>query len=772
MPVPDRWLRPRAVPGKDHWQIAYPVFRIRLALQHNPSRIWEQPGRLPLLVLILGLAATVIVTAALARSARIRERELFLNAARRTVANIESRSDTYISMLRGGAGLVTAQPEVTLHEFRLFTRRLRVDELYPGMQGVGYCRLVPVDEVIAFEARQRADGRDTYRIWPDFPREVYTTIVYLEPVDARNAAAIGYDMYTDEVRRAAMDRARDTGRPAASGIVELVQEIGPEVQPGFLIYVPVYNGGEVPPSLVQRRERLSGFIYAPFRAGDLFSGIFIQGLPQVSFQIYDGPEPRPERLLFQTPVIEGHRPRFDKTEHVSIAGRQWTITFASTPEGEAAAETLVLPLAMASGILLSLLLAGVMQVQRKAQLERERMLESERAAREESERVGRMKDEFLATLSHELRTPLTAMLGWAELLRSSELSEEEFNTGLEVIQRNAETQAQLINDLLDMSRIISGKIRLDPTPTDLRAIVTAAIEVVEPMANARNVQIKQRVTGNPAPLNVDPHRMQQVVWNLLTNAVKFSNTGGQIDVTLAYGPEVQIAVRDRGQGIAKDFLPYVFDRFRQADSSSTRRHMGLGLGLSIVKSLVELHGGRVSAESDGLGKGTLVRVCLPGHVPEGRSGHPGAAAAPSEAPAVAGSFASLAGVDVLLVEDERDSRELIVSILRSRGASVRATSSAQEAFAYLQDELPALLVSDIGMPGMDGYEFIRRVRNLPRDAVANVPAIALTAFARPQDRQKALEAGFQLHVAKPVTPAALIQACSTLLAKAAQAERE
>ena len=726
-------------------------------------------GRLPLAVLVIGLLTTCAVTLLLSRGASARELEVFQNSARRTIAHMESRTDTHISMLRGTAGFLTACPGVGADVFHQYIHRLRMDELYQGMQGIGFSEIVPPADVAAYVERQRAAGRPEFTLWPDTPRDFYTAIVFLEPATERNQRALGFDMATEATRRIAMERARDTGRPAASGAVRLMQEREPDVQPGFLIYVPIYEGGDVPASLAERRARLRGFAYAPFRARDLFRGLFSRGMPQVAFSIYDGPVADETQLLFRRPQVTGHTPRHTSVDHLSVAGRRWTIEFESTPMLEESTTSFVVPAAFVSGSLLSLLLAGIVQLQRRNQLVREAMLDTERSAREESERVGRMKDEFLATLSHELRTPLTAILGWAELIRNNELPRSEFQTGLEVIQRNAEAQSQLINDLLDMSRIVSGKIRLDLQQVDLMDVIRSAVEVVQPMADSRRCSIYLHGGGASPRLTLDPHRIQQVIWNLLSNAVKFTPSDGRIDVFVARQHEyAEVRVRDTGQGIDPTFLPYVFDRFRQADSSSTRRHMGLGLGLSIVKSLVELHGGSVSAQSEGLGRGAQFSVRLPLTLPETvRLEHerPSTGVLIEDSPSAPG--VRLLGVNVLLVEDEKDSREVIVNVLRSRGANVRATSTAEEALHYLEAEPPTLVISDIGMPGTDGYEFIRRVRQHPSGRFADVPAIALTAFARPEDRERALSAGYQVHLVKPVTPAVLVTACANLLAPVA-----
>lgn len=389
---------------------------------------------------------------------------------------------------------------------------------------------------------------------------------------------------------------------------------------------------------------------------------------------------------------------------------------------------------------------------------REAALEAERAARGEAERVARMKDEFLATLSHELRTPLNAVLGWSEVLQRSGPASPDFERGLSAITRNARLQAQLIEDLLDTSRIVSGALGLDLAAVDLAEVVDAAIESVQPTAAARDIRIL-RLSAGPAPVRGDRKRLQQVVWNLLSNAVKFSGSGAQVHVALTIdGHLVRLEVRDEGQGIDPEFLPYLFERFRQQDSSRKRRSGGLGLGLSIVRHLVQLHGGHVAGHSDGPGAGSRFRVALPLLV-EGLGAAPAAAVLPAEA-----HLDALRDARILVVDDEADARELVARILRDRGAVPALASSAEEALAALHRQPPDLIVSDIGMPGKDGFELIEDVRRLTGDA-AKTPAIALTAFARAEDRELALKSGFQRHLGKPVDSLALAAACAELIVR-------
>jgi len=401
--------------------------------------------------------------------------------------------------------------------------------------------------------------------------------------------------------------------------------------------------------------------------------------------------------------------------------------------------------------------ARLYEAAKQAADERARLLAAERAARAEIERVSLMKDEFLATLSHELRTPLNAILGWSEVLLSRAAVESDTRRGLETISRNARAQAKLIEDLLDMNRIVSGKLRLDVQRVELASIVDAALESVQSSATAKSIVVQKTIDPNVGPVFVDPGRLQQIVWNLLGNAVKFTPRGGQIDLLVRrVNAHVEITVHDSGIGIGPEFLPQLFQRFRQADSSSTRRYGGLGLGLSIVKQLAELHGGSVRAESAGEGHGATFVVSLPvGTIRESSVGLREHAATPS-APAFPVSELSLAGIKVLVVDDEPDARELVRYVLCEASAEVLTAGSASEGMQLLRVQQPDVIVSDIGMPERDGYQFIRDVRGLSAAAGGQTPAIALTALARSQDRSHALRAGYQDHVSKPIEPSELV----------------
>ncbi|HEY0082998.1 MAG TPA: PAS domain S-box protein [Pyrinomonadaceae bacterium] len=388
----------------------------------------------------------------------------------------------------------------------------------------------------------------------------------------------------------------------------------------------------------------------------------------------------------------------------------------------------------------------------------------------QAEDSNRMKDEFLATVSHELRTPLTAVLGWAHILRSGQLDEASAARALETIERNARAQNRMIEELLDVSRIIAGKLRLDVRRLELTHVVEAAVDSVRPAAEAKGIKLQLVLDPRAGPVSGDPDRLQQVMWNLLSNAVKFTPKNGRVQVRLErINSHVEISVSDTGQGIEPEFLPFVFDRFTQADMTNKRAHGGLGLGLAIARHLLELHGGAIRVASEGANQGATFTATLPLMVVHAEPGteerrHPTAI---ERLPYETGP--ALDGLRVLVVDDEPDTRELLAAVLQGRGAAITLAGSAAEALTVLERETPHVLVSDIGMPGADGYELIRQVRALPPERGGNIPAAALTAYAREDDRIRALLAGFQIHIPKPVNPAELAAVIATLAGRTRKA---
>jgi PAS domain S-box-containing protein len=978
---------------------------------------------------------------------------------------IEQRLSTYTALLRSGAGLFAGSDQVTRRDFRNFVAQLRLREHYPGIQGFGYTIRLQPDQVPGLIAEMRRQGLPTFNIRPQTPRSEYHAIVYLEPMDRRNQAALGYDMFTEATRRVAMERARDTGQPAASGRVTLVQEIDPQKQAGFLLYLPIYRSKTIPNTVVERRSQLQGFIYSPFRADDLFEGIFrYQPRRAVNVWVYDGTELRPEFLLRHPhPSLISHAPQFRTVRQVNLAGRTWSLIISSRPSLEQASESRYARYILLVGIFGGLVLSGLIWAQIRARyliektaiqlhqsevrfrtlveqsslsiqilapdgypiqvnrawedlwgltfdrlnhyniLQDEQLTElgvmpyikqafagratavppvlydpqqslshtatgiprwvqayiypvkdetgqirevvllhediterelAEQALKQSNERLGllyamssslllhdqptafmsslfsqlsnhlnlevyfnylidresqqlllntysgipasvaetisllkiedticgvvaqtakpciieqaqqssdpktrllrslnltaytcypllageqvigtisfgtcqrshfredelallqvvadqiatalerahlmqalqqhteelvqanRMKDEFLAVLSHELRTPLNAIVGWTQLLRTRQFDAPTTARALETIDRNTQSLVRLIEDLLDVSRIITGKLQLHLTEVNLATIVAIVTEMVQHDVEEKRITITSQLDTS-INLKGDANRLQQIVWNLLSNAIKFTPAGGTVWVDLhqiepSLSPEgksqtgkfAQLSVSDTGRGIQADFIPYVFDRFRQADSSTTRHYGGLGLGLAIVRHLVELHGGTIQVKSEGENQGATFIATFP--LPMTISSY---IVLPSEQSILQPQ--TLKGIEIVILDDEADARELITTVLTQVGATVTATESVKQALDVVQRLQPDVVISDIGMPEADGYDLIRSLNTLAKDQGRQIPVIALTAYAGESNRQQALAAGFQYHLTKPINPTALVQA--------------
>ena len=481
-------------------------------------------------------------------------------------------------------------------------------------------------------------------------------------------------------------------------------------------------------------KTLQGVITSWNAAAERMFGYTAQEAVGNSISIIIPPERQEEEVRILERLRRGERIEHFETVRMTKDGRLITVSITISPVRDDQGRII-----------------GASKVARDVS-ERAALLAREQAARARAEEASRLKDEFLATVSHELRAPLNAILGWAQILRSGSLDEERVRHAITVVERNARTQAQVIEDLLDVSRIITGKLRLDIQPISPARAIGSAIESVKPMAETKGVHLHIDLDPEAGPILGDSSRLQQVVWNLLSNAIKFTPSGGNVYVVLQRrNSEVELSVRDTGIGIEPEFLPHVFDRFRQADASTTRAVGGLGLGLAIVRHLVELHGGTVQAESGGRNQGAtfLLRLPLRQEVVLGGEGGAGRARVsfmvPEEVP-------RLVGVRVLVVDDEPDARELLREVLESCGAEVRETSTAAQALREVQEWRPAVIVSDIGLPGEDGYDLIRKVREWEQKSGTWTPAIALTGYARTKDRMRALVAGYQMHVAKPIEP--------------------
>ena len=598
---------------------------------------------LPWIMLGLSLAITAVATWAALATVHGRIDARFASAVQSTRDRIQSRLDTYVAVLQATAGLFAASRDVSPAEFHAYATRLRVRDRYPGVQGIGYSHRVAPSGVGALERTMRARGDSTFHVWPEGARAEYHAVLYLEPLDRRNEAAIGYDMFTDSTRREAMSRARDTGGPALSGRVRLVQEIDERKQAGFLIYVPIYRGGGVPTTIEARRAAMEGFVYAPFRADDLFRGIFGSGdEPLVMFRLYDGATASSAALLHDSRMdwrsesdtasaLASLASRAD-TIPMRTAGRGWTLVFTPTAALVDAAGRAMVPLvavvgAMVSALVFLLARAYVRDREREWRTTRETAaLASQVQARNtELAAANRLKTEFLATMSHEIRTPLNAILGYTEIIEmglSGPVTPEQA-AKLGRITSSGKHLLGLIDDILDLSRIEANRLSVSHAPARVEVAIDAALGFLRPQAAAKRIALDAQCEDADDRYFGDEQRVQQILTNLLTNAVKFTPSGGRVTLRCGRaaelpagteapvsGPWICLTVEDTGVGIALSEQQRIFQPFVQGDSGYTRSHGGAGLGLTISRRLARLMGGELTLESVE-GQGSRFTLWLP-----------------------------------------------------------------------------------------------------------------------------------------------------------------
>lgn len=627
----------------------------------------RRPTLAPYIVLAASLLLTIVATLLVAASARDRDRARFENAVQSTQDLIRDRLDTYVALLRGGSALFAASEEVSRADFRAYVDRLDVRRRYPGIQGIGFSLRVPPGTRDSLVSAVRAEGLGDFRIWPEGEREQVHSIVYLAPLDARNRAVLGFDMFSEPTRRATMERARDTGAPALTGKVRLKQEIDERVQAGFLIYVPVYRGGNVPSTVAERRSALRGFVYSPFRADDLFAGIFgTERNPRVAFRVYDGAVIRPDNLLHDSGSGSTGRPdspEFTATTTLETAGRVWTLTFASLPAFEAASDRSFVPGIATLGLLASLVLFAVTRSEAKARdtaertaeeaaelatqlqkqaLELEQQVEESQAlneeleatnndlvatmaraehARAEAEHANRAKADFLAAMSHELRTPLNAIAGYAELMEMGLRGPvtDAQRSDLDRIRRSQQHLLSLINDILNFAKLEAGSVEFRIADVPLWEVLVDLRAMTEPQLIARGVVHHFHLPDRSLAARGEADKVQQILLNLLTNAIKFTDPGGRVSVAAeADGEWVRIQVRDTGRGIAADRLDDIFDPFVQVERHLTQSsQQGVGLGLAISRELARGMGGELAVESR-QGEGSTFTLTLSRGGPVGR----------------------------------------------------------------------------------------------------------------------------------------------------------
>jgi signal transduction histidine kinase/ActR/RegA family two-component response regulator len=694
----------------------------------------------PYLILALSLLLTAAVTWYAAGTSRTQDRLRFDNLVQKNQAILQNRMETYVALLRGTNGLFASSDDVSREDFRAFVAGLEMQRRYPGIQGIGFSLRVRADWKAAVTDAVRRSGDSRFRIWPDSSRDDLFPVVYLEPLDRRNRAALGFDMLTEPVCRAAMERARDTGQPAATGRVTLVQEIEGRKQAGFLIYVPVYRRGQPIATVEERRAALGGFVYGSFRADDLLQSTLGSSNPNLAVEVYAG-ELSLHNLLHRShsPAVVGPTPRFRTMQRFDMAGCPWTVAYSTLPAFEAGSVRDQVALLLLSGLLVSLTLFGVTRAQVRA--------------RAQAEIANRAKDRFMATLSHELRTPLTPVLAVLSRLESHcGPLPAAVRDGLAMIRRNVELEARLIDDLLDLTRISQGKLELRRGPTDLRQVLAHALEA-SARPDAPGPQVVTELAAEDLRVWADAPRLTQVFWNLISNARKFTPPGGIVRVRAwREDGELVAEVSDTGIGIAPEVLPRIFDAFQQGQRTITRKFGGLGLGLAISERIVELHGGRIAAASAGRGQGATFTVRLPAGAPAGPAEAPAAAAALSERPQPASSSAR--PLHILLVEDHPDTAEAMADLLRATGRQVTVAGSVSEGMAAAaaalhgrrKDDRIDLVLSDIGLPDGSGHELMSELARR-----YGLRGIALTGYGMDDDVGRSQEAGFSRHLTKPVS---------------------
>jgi signal transduction histidine kinase/CheY-like chemotaxis protein len=737
-----------------------------------PLRRW-----VPYALLLLSCLLSVAVALYVAVSIQARARAAFLSNAEGTRQQIEGRVNSYLEVTRAAAALFASSNEKNPAEFRSFITHLALPERYPGLEGIGFSQRIARRDLNDVVRAINLDSPTQLTVSPRGPRPEYYPIVFLEPTAGGDRRAIGFDMWTDAVQRAAMENARDSGEPTLSDKVGATEPFEVGVSGGFILYVPIYRSGATIRTVADRRRALVGFVFSSFHPVELFTDIVEEATPSVAFEVYDGADPQPTALLHRS-ADDTTALQFQSAQLVHGAGREWLMIVRSLG-GAVVAFPLAAQWTLVAGLLLSLMLFVMTRVQvraweasahhqavleasehalRESESQLRDLVVREREARTQAQEADHSKDEFLAMLSHELRTPLNAVLGWLSMLRTGTLAEERRQHALQVIDRNARLQAHLIEDLLDVSRIVTGKMRLELQPLTVATIASAVVESLRPAAEEGGVRLDAAIVPGTGNIYGDIARVEQIIWNLLSNAIKFTPRDGRVSVELTEEQSfVQLSVSDTGVGIAPEFLPHVFERFRQADSSTTRPHTGVGLGLAITRCLAELHGGTVEAHSEGVNRGARFVLRLPANTPS---------ASPVPPASLALQSSPLAGVRILVVDDDADTRDLLAEALGAAGAHVTTAHSARAALDELMSNAADVLVSDIGMPGEDGLSLMRQIRAIP-GMLGRIPAIALSAFAHEADRKLAAEAGFQMHLAKPVELSVLEAELVRLAAQAA-----
>lgn len=703
-----------------------------MVVKHHTREAGDRRPWAPLLVLILALLVSAAVTFVVARMSARQERQQFAERVGSISRAIDQQLHAYLDILRGTAGMLAAtEAEISRERFRAYTEHVGLDRFYPRVRGIGWIPRVPAEGREAFVRAVEAMDLPWFEIWPETGPADSFPLLYLEPQDWQNLAAIGLDMRSERRRRAALERAWETGLPAVSSSVVLKADSPADAQPSFLVFVPVFGG-----ATAAGPESLRGFAYGAFRAGDLLRGV-LRGEPlaDLDLAVYDGPKVQPERLLYRSAPSTDLRARQETIESIELAGQTWTLRFTSRSTFAAGG---AVPFTALAGLLISSLLAAVTWSETRSRHISERAAAELRASRAAVERASRAKDDFTAMLGHELRNPLGAMSSALRLIRLRGGDDPPVERALAVLERQVRHQTRLVEDLLDVSRITTGRIRLNPRIIELNQLARDFLAGAVPPEGPRLVFVP---SPEPARIEGDPLRLEQILANLVGNALEYTPREARVTVEVAAeGPEVRLTVSDEGMGISPEALPSIFELFTQAHEARGRSKGGLGIGLALVKELVELHGGRVEAESGGPGEGATFTVHLP------RAEAHGSAAEVAVDDDARVEAASEGGARVLVVEDNPDAREMLAELLGMMGHRVAAAEDGVAGLDLALRWRPELAIVDLGLPGISGYEVARRVK----EETGDIYMVALTGYGQAEDRDRALAAGFDEHMVKPL----------------------
>ncbi len=595
---------------------------------NNPTEILK----LPYLILAVSIFITIGITYNFYKSAKNKDLIRFTNAISRVQSAIDNKINLYVALLKGGRGFVESSIELNRKSFANYVESLNLARNYVGIQGIGYNKIITSTDLDKLTEQMRAEGHTNFRIYPEVLKDSYPATIYLEPFNEKNQKIIGFDMSTEPIRKAALEKAADSGEPAATGKINLNPEDEINTEPGFFIYLPIYKNNEIPNSVEARRKNLVGYIFSPFGAYEFLQEIQkTASASDISLKIYDG-ESKSENLLSQTIHSESKNfvnqidTDYTAQREIVVEGRRWIIEYHSLTNFTEQSSVAWTPLIFLGGIIFSFLLFGMTYWETSARIklqttaiklldsetQKQGLLENEQKARFAAEQANSTKDEFIAVVSHELRTPLNAIAGWIRILRTDNLSQNTKTLAIEKIEKNLRLQTKLVEELLNYSEILSGNINIEDKKVDFCRVFDTTFEEMEFSAREKSIEFVKDNKLNGHHILGDEDKIKLVIYNLLMNAIKFTHSGGNIEARAFENEgEIHLSVKDDGRGISPDFLPHIFDRFSQADTSSTRVYGGLGLGLTISNHIVKLHHGVIEADSGGLDKGSTFTMKIP-----------------------------------------------------------------------------------------------------------------------------------------------------------------